>query len=498
MSRKKITILGSGIAGLSCASFLAKAGHDVTILEKNATIGGRARQFTTENGFMFDMGPSWYWMPDVFEQFYQKFGHTTADFYELKRLDPSYQVFWEDGSDDQIPASMEELEAWFEHLEPGSSLKLRKFLKDAAYKYEVGMQDLVFKPSLSLMEFADRRVMGGLFKMHLFSSFSKYIRSYFKHPKILSLLEFPVLFLGATPEKTPALYSLMNYADIQLGTWYPMGGMFEIINAFEKIALEQGVKIITGEEVNSFAYTGKTASETITLDHRYVNDFVVSGADYRHTETLLNGKANYSEKYWDKRVMAPSSLLYYVGVNKKIDGLQHHNLFFDEPFAPHAHDIYTDPKWPSAPLFYLCCPSKTDPSVAPEGHENLFFLIPLAPDLKDDPEKREEYFQMMLKRLEQRTGVSISENIVYKRSFCIDDFKKDYHAFKGNAYGLANTLKQTAFLKPRLKNKNLSNLFYTGQLTVPGPGVPPSIISGEVVANEVLKAIQQQEHTPKR
>lgn len=493
MKEKKITILGSGIAGLSCASFLAKAGHDVTILEKNATIGGRARQFTTDNGFVFDMGPSWYWMPDVFEQFYQKFGHTTSDFYELKRLDPSYQVFWEDGTGDQIPASMEELEAWFEHLELGSAIKLRKFLKDAAYKYEVGMQDLVFKPSLSLMEFADRRVMGGLFKMHLLSSFSKYIRTYFKHPKILALLEFPVLFLGATPEKTPALYSLMNYADIQLGTWYPMGGMFEIINAFEKIALEQGVKIITGEEVNGFAYTDKAVSETITLDHRYANDFVVSGADYRHTETLLNGNANYSDKYWDKRVMAPSSLLFYVGVSKKIDGLLHHNLFFDEPFGPHAHDIYTDPKWPAAPLFYLCCPSKTDPTVAPEGQENLFFLIPLAPDLKDDPEKREEYFRMMIQRLEQRTGVSISDHIVYKRSFCIDDFKKDYHAFKGNAYGLANTLKQTAFLKPRLKNKKLSNLFYTGQLTVPGPGVPPSIISGEVVANEVLKAIQQQD-----
>ncbi|MES2556268.1 MAG: phytoene desaturase family protein [Bacteroidota bacterium] len=492
MKGKKITVLGSGIAGLSCASFLAKAGHEVTILEKNATIGGRARQFTTDNGFVFDMGPSWYWMPDVFEQFYQKFGYTTSDFYELKRLDPSYQVFWEDETNDQIPASMDELEAWFEHLEPGSSANLRRFLKDAAYKYEVGMQDLVFKPSLSLLEFADRRVMSGFFKMHLFSSFSTYIRKYFKHPKILSLLEFPVLFLGATPEKTPALYSLMNYADLQLGTWYPMGGMFEVIKAFEKIALEQGVKIITEQEVTGFEYSGKTVGETITIDHRYANDFVVSGADYRHTETLLKGKSNYSDKYWDKRVMAPSSLLYYVGVNKKIDGLQHHNLFFDEPFAPHAHEIYTDPKWPSAPLFYLCCPSKTDPSVAPEGHENLFFLIPLAPDLKDDPEKQEVYFQLMVKRLEQRTGVSINEHIVYKRSFCIDDFKKEYHAFKGNAYGLANTLKQTAFLKPKVKNKKLDNLFYTGQLTVPGPGVPPSIISGEVVAMEVLKAIQQQ------
>ena len=350
MKGKKITVIGSGIAGLSCASFLAKAGHDVTLLEKNAAIGGRARQFTTDNGFMFDMGPSWYWMPDVFEQFYQKFGYTTTDFYELKRLDPSYQVFWEDGTNDQIPASMNELEAWFERLEPGSSVNLRKFLENAAYKYETGMQDLVFKPGLSLMEFANRRVMTGLFKLQLLSSFSKYIRRYFKHPKILSLLEFPVLFLGATPEKTPALYSLMNYADLQLGTWYPMGGMFEIIKAFEKIALEQGVKIITNQEVNSFVCTDKAINETITVDHRYANDFVVSGADYHHTETLLNSNANYSDKYWDKRVMAPSSLLYYVGVNKKVDGLQHHNLFFDEPFAPHAHEIYTNPKWPTAPL----------------------------------------------------------------------------------------------------------------------------------------------------
>lgn len=491
MKKKKIIVLGSGISSLSCASFLAKAGNDVTILEKNPTIGGRARQFQTENGYTFDMGPSWYWMPDVFEQFYQQFGHTTSDFYDLKRLDPSYRVFWEDGSKDDVPAKLADFEAWFEQLEPGSGVKLQQFLKDAAYKYKVGMQDLVYKPSLSITEFVDRRVIGGVFKMHLFTSFSAFIRTYFSHPKILSLLEFPVLFLGATPEKTPALYSLMNYADIQLGTWYPMGGMFEMIKAFEKIALEQGVTILTNQEVTGFTYGKKNIQETITQQGGFPSDYIVSGADYRHTETLLGEHANYSDEYWDKRVMAPSSLLFYVGVNKKIDGLRHHNLFFDEPFAPHAHEIYTDPKWPTAPLFYLSCPSKTDDSVAPIGHENLFFLIPLAPDLKDDPEKHEDYFERMLKRVEQHTGVSFRENIVYKRSFCIDDFKKDYHAFKGNAYGLANTLKQTAILKPRLKNKNLTNLFYTGQLTVPGPGVPPSIISGEVVAKQVLKAIKK-------
>lgn len=493
MKKKKIVLLGSGISSLTCASFLAKAGHEVHILEKNETIGGRARQFATDEGFVFDMGPSWYWMPEVFEQFYQKFGHTTSDFYELVRLDPSYQIIWEDGSKDAIPAKMEEIEAWFEQLEPGSSSQLRTFLSDAAYKYHVGMHDLVYKPSLSIFEFADKRVLGGLFKMNLFSSYAKFIRKSFSHPKILSLLEFPILFLGATPAETPALYSLMNYADLSLGTWYPMGGMFEFVKAFEQIAREQGVHIHTGKEVLNFDFKGKEIVYTNTANEKIAADYVVSGADYRHTESLLNGQANYSDTYWNKRVMAPSSLLYYVGVNKKIDGLLHHNLFFDKPFAPHAEEIYNTPKWPTDPLFYVSCPSVTDPGVAPEGQENLFLLIPIAPDLEDSETMREHYFNQMIERIEKHTGCSFKEHIVYKRSFCIDDFKKEYHAFKGNAYGLANTLRQTAILKPKLKNKNISNLFYTGQLTVPGPGIPPSIVSGEVVAKEVLRSIRKRE-----
>lgn len=484
---KKVIVLGAGIAGLSTASFLAKEGYDVTILEKNPTIGGRARQFEVD-GFVFDMGPSWYWMPDVFERFYNQFGYATADFYELKRLDPSYRIFWEDESNTDVPASEDKLFAWFEEMEPGSSEHLKRFLKDAAYKYDVGMKDLVFKPGLSLLEFADPRVIKGLFKMHLLSSFSNYIRKYFKNEKILSLLEFPVLFLGATPEETPALYSLMNYADISLGTWYPMGGMHKFVEAFEKIALEQGVKIYTSQEVLRFEFDGNKITKAISTNQEWEADVFISGADYHHTDqTLLKGNANYSAKYWDKRTMAPSSLLFYLGVNKKIDELQHHNLFFDEPFSQHAQEIYKDPKWPSAPLFYTCVPSKTDTHVAPEGCENIFLLVPIAPDLQDTEEIREYYFNMLLDRLEKRTGCSIRENIVYKKSYCLTDFKKDYHAYKGNAYGLANTLKQTAILKPTLKNKKLKNMYYTGQLTVPGPGVPPSIISGEVVAKEIIK-----------
>jgi len=485
--KKKVTVLGAGVSSLSAASFLAKNGYDVTVLEKNPTIGGRARQFK-EQGFVFDMGPSWYWMPDVFERFYNEFGYTTSDFYELKRLDPSYRVYWPDKSYTDVPASMKELEEWFESLEKGSAKNLRKFLIDAKYKYDVGINDLVHKPSLSLFEFVDKRVLTGLFSMHLLSSFSSYIRKYFKHPKILSLLEFPVLFLGAMPNETPALYSLMNYADISLGTWYPMGGMYKFIEAFERIAKEQGVTILTNSEVTGFTYENDVALSAKVNGKDFYSDIFISGADYQHTDRkLLNGNANYSEDYWNKRTMAPSSLLFYVGVNKKLNNLQHHNLFFDESLEDHGKEIYKDPKWPTKPLFYLSVPSVTDPSAAPEGMENMFFLIPIAPDLEDNEETRERYFNMLLKRLNELTGNDISNSIVYKRSFCISDFKKDYHAFKGNAYGLANTLRQTAVLKPRLKNKHLKNFFYTGQLTVPGPGVPPSIISGEVVAKHIIK-----------
>ena len=350
------------------------------------------------------------------------------------------------------------------------------------------------KPSLKIGEFADIRIAKGAFKMHLFSSFSKYIRKYFSHPKIIELLEFPILFLGAMPKDTPALYSLMNYADIKLGTWYPVGGMHKFIEAFERIAREQGVTILTEQEAVGFnIQEGEIISTNIKNRTSIEADYIVSGADYEHTDRLLaKGYSNYSKDYWNSRLMAPSSLLFYLGIDKKVDNLLHHNLFFDESFQVHAQEIYKTPKWPSAPLFYACCPSKTDDSVAPNGKENLFLLIPLAPDLEDSEEMREKYYDIIMDRLEKRTGQSIKDTVIYKRSYCLQDFKDDYYAFKGNAYGLANTLRQTAFLKPKIKNKNISNLFYTGQLTTPGPGVPPSIISGEVVAKEILKTISNQ------
>ncbi|QNL21761.1 phytoene desaturase [Hyphobacterium sp. CCMP332] len=488
---KKVIVIGSGFAGISVAANLAKSGFSVTVLEKNEQPGGRARSFES-NGFLFDMGPSWYWMPEVFENFYQSFKKKASDYYNLIRLDPSYRVYFGEKDFLDIPAKMEELENLFEQLEPGSSKNLKKFISESAYKYEVGMRDLVHKPAKSILEFADLRLLKGMLKMHVFQSISNYIKKYFSHPRLIQLLEFPVLFLGATPWKTPALYSLMNYADMALGTWYPMGGMHNIVKAMKDIAEEQGVVFKTGINVEAIKSEGRNVKGVFAGDHFYEADIVVGGADYHHIDQhlLAPNVRMYSDDYWQKRVMAPSSLIFYLGVNKKIEGLQHHNLFFDQDFVEHAKEIYESPKWPENPLFYVCCPSKTDPSVAPEGKENLFILVPVAPDLEDNEEIREHYYNMVIGRLEKIIGQKIKEDIIYKRSFAHKDFISDYNAFKGNAYGLANTLRQTAILKPALKNKKLNNLFYTGQLTVPGPGVPPSIISGQVVAKEINKAFK--------
>lgn len=486
---KKVIVIGAGFAGLSAATSLANKGFEVTILEKNSVPGGRARVFR-EKGFTFDMGPSWYWMPDVFETYFGKFGKKPSDYYQLVRLDPSYAVIFDATSAVDIPAGIDKLKQLFEQIEPGSGQRLEAFLEQAAYKYDVGMNKFVWKPSRSIWEFVSLKLLYDLGRMDVLQTFAGHIRKYFSDPKLLQLMEFPILFLGATPENTPAMYSLMNYAEISMGTWYPMGGMHEIVKGMVALAEEKGVKILLNQNVTRIDVVGGVAKQVVTETGTFDADVVVAGADYHHVDTKLLGQyRNYSDTYWDKRTLAPSSLLYYLGVNKRIPKLQHHNLFFDEDFKQHAHEIYTKPQWPSKPLFYASAPSKTDPSVAPEGCENLFLLIPVAPDLKDDSEEiREQYFNVVMERLETYVGEDIRSHVVYKRTYAHRDFMSDYNAFKGNAYGLANTLMQTAFLKPTLKNKKVANLFYTGQLTVPGPGVPPSLISGLVVADEVEKA----------
>lgn len=488
MKNKKVIIIGAGFSGLAAASVLAQSGFNVTVLEKNSTPGGRARKFA-ENGFTFDMGPSWYWMPDVFDKFFALFGKTTQDYYQLQRLDPSYRFYFGKNEIVDVPATFSEIVDIFEKEEPGAGDALIKFLVEAEYKYRVSMSKFVYKPGISVLEFAHPEMLASVFKLHMFSSFDSHLKHYFKSPRLRQMLEFPILFLGGTGKTTPALYSLMNYGDIKLGTWYPVGGMYKVVEGMVELATSLGVKFIYNSPVESLEVKNGTITSVIAAGKRYEAPYVLASADYQHVEQhLLPAEfRTYSEKYWNSRVLSPSSLIFYLGIDKKLEGIEHHTLFFDQDFSKHADAIYVKPGWPENPSLYFSCTSKTDPTVAPEGMENLFVLIPVAPGLDDTEETRENYFKIILERFKHLTGQDISKNIIFKRSYAHADFESDYNAFRGNAYGLANTLMQTAFLKPKMKSKKVKNLFYTGQLTVPGPGVPPALISGEIAAKLIMK-----------
>jgi len=485
---KTISIIGSGFSALAASCYLAQQGNKVTIFEKNDTIGGRARQFKKE-GFTFDMGPSWYWMPDVFERFFQDFNKKSSDYYELIKLNPAYRVYF--GVDDFISIydNLEEIKATFESIEKGSGKKLDNFINKAKSNYDIAIKDLVYRPGVSPLELITLQTTLKL--NQFFSNVSNDIRKEFKNERLVQILEFPVLFLGAKPSKTPSFYNFMNYADFGLGTWHPKTGMFDVVRGIEKLALELGVTIKTNASIEKIIVENKTATGIVINGEIINSDIILSGADYHHTETLLEEKDRaYSEKYWESRVFAPSSLLFFIGFDKKIENISHHALFFDVDFNQHAQDIYDEPKWPDAPLFYANFPSKTDKTAAPEGMESGFFLIPLAPGINDSEELRETYFEKIITRFEQLTKQEIKNNIIFKRSFCKNDFVTDYNAYKGNAYGMANTLLQTAFLRPKLKSKKVRNLYFTGQLTVPGPGVPPALISGKLVAELIQKSIR--------
>lgn len=487
-NKKTIAVIGSGFSGLSAASYLAKVGNEVHVFEKHPQPGGRARQFTTDNGFVFDMGPSWYWMPDIIENFFKDFGCKSSDFYQLVSLNPQFEMIFSDMRM-AVPESFPEMKALFESMEQGAGEKLEQFMNAAEYKYEVGMKDFVQKPCHNWFEFVSPKIASSALKLDLLTNFRSYVAKYFRHPKLRVLMEFPVIFLGASPKNIPALYSLMNFGGYKMGTWYPMGGFYQLVLAMQKVAESQGVVFHFNHSVEKINTENGKVTSLLINGKKMEFDAVVASSDYHHTETLLNNEErNYTEEYWKSRTFAPSCLIYYLGFKEKIPNIKHHTLFFENDLDLHVEAIYGDKKWPENPLFYACCPSKTDPGVAPPDGENLFLLMPLAIGIEDDEQKREKYFREMLARVEKHSGtLNLESKIVYKKSFCVADFVKEYNAYGGNAYGLANTLLQTAVLKPKIRNKKIKNLFYTGQLTVPGPGVPPSIISGKIVAKEIDK-----------
>lgn len=482
---QKIIVIGSGFSSLSAACYLAKAGFKVDILEKNKTLGGRARQLK-HKGFCFDMGPSFYWMPDVFESFFQDFAYTVSDYYTLNKLNPGYKVFFGENEFLSIPDSLSDIISLFNSIEKGSGKQLKCFIKQAESNYNLAIKDLVYQPGEKITEIIKIQTIKKL--PLFFNSIKKQVSKNFTHPWLKMLLEFPVLFLGATPSNTPAFYNFMNYADFGLGTWYPKGGMYKVVESMQKLALELGVKFYFNSEVKSIKIEKQNIKGVSTENKVFTCDILLSGADYAHTETILPKKhRQYSEKYWSKQIFAPSAFMYYVGFDKKLKNIEHHTLFFDADFDKHAQGIYKTKELPKKPLFYASFPTKSDNSIAPLGKEAGVFLIPCAPGNNDSENIRNNYFDMIINRLETMTKQDLKKHILFFKSYGVMDFKNDYNAYNGNAYGLANTLLQTHVLRPKMKSKKVNNLYFTGQLTVPGPGVPPSIISGKIVSELIQK-----------
>ena len=486
MQKKKAIVIGAGFGGLATAADLASYGFEVTLLEKNEMAGGRARVFQ-EKGFTFDMGPSWYMMLEYFERFFKKHGHSTEDFYKTILLDPSYRITYEDGTRLEISADLEKNIALFESIEKGAGDKLRQYLKEAERKYKMSTDLVLNKTVNSFFDFFSLDLLFKARGMHVFQNLDAYVRKFFKDEKLVQILEYITLFLGSSPKQLPAVYSLMNYADFVGRVWYPMGGMGKVVEGFVRVCEERGVKFVFNADVTKIKVVGGKAEGVYVGEDFYEAEVVVSNADYPFTETVLLDKEwqTYNEKYWETKKISPSAFILYIGLNKKLKNVRHHNYFFRDSWQDHFKSVFEKPEWEDKPSFYLCVPSISDPSVAPEGCENLFFLVPSAPGLADEKEFKKTYRDKMIKEIESLVGEEIGENIIYERIYSQSDFDRDYHAYKGTALGMALNLMQTGFFRPHSKSKKVKNLYFAGQYTHPGCGMAPCILSGENVARDI-------------
>lgn len=487
--KKHAVIIGSGFGGLGSACLLAKAGYRVTVLEKNEQPGGRASVFS-EQEYTFDMGPSWYLMPDVFEHFFQLMGETVEDHLVLKKLSPSYRIFYKD--EDRTIDIFSDLEKdipTFEALEPGSGSRLREYLKRAAYQYEVAKKRFLFKNYDSILDFLNWETAIEGSRLSVFSNMDRYVRKFFTTPAVQKIMQYTLVFLGSSPYNTPALYNIMSHIDFSMGVFYPQGGIYELVKAFVRIAEKHGAVIRTHADVARILVEKGTATGVELVGGERIDaDLVISNADMAFTDLHLlpEGSRVKDERYWNSRTLSPSAFIMYLGINGRVPELTHHNLVFSSDWKKNFSQIFDSPQWPDDPSLYICAPSVTDPSVAPEGKENLFVLVPIAPNLSDDEEQLELYGEKVLQTLEQVAHIpDLRKRIEYKKFFSVKDFKQRYNSLGGSALGFAHTLKQTAIFRPNNVNPHVKNLYYAGAGTNPGIGMPICLISAELVYKRI-------------
>ena len=482
----EVVVVGGGIGGLSAGCYLAEAGASVRVVEKNEQLGGRA-SVLERDGFRFDMGPSWYLMPDVFERFFGHFDRTPSDFYELTRLDPHYRVYFKDGDCVDVTGDREEMAAVFDSYETGAGEALERYLERAEYTYEVGMDHFVYADRTRIRDFLSLDVARHARGLSLLGSMDGHVADYFEHPKLRQLVQYSLVFLGGSPANTPALYNLMSHVDFNLGVWYPDGGIGAVVDALVTLGESLGVSYETGRPV--VAIDGEPGAFDIeTIDGRVSADLVVSNAGYPHTELALLGpeRREYDAAYWESRTYAPSAFLWYLGIEGEVPELAHHTLVLPREWDDHFREIFDEPEWPTEPAYYVCVPSQTDETVAPDGHSALFVLVPIAPGLDDGAAVREAFGRRLLADLDRHTGTQLTDRIVVEEIFCVSEFVTRYNSFQGTALGLAHTLRQTAPFRPRQRAGDGDGFYYVGADTTPGIGVPMCLISGEHVAAKVI------------
>ena len=487
---ESVVVIGGGFGGLSTACYLADAGADVTLLEKNEQLGGRASRLEVD-GFRFDMGPSWYLMPDVFDRFFGHFGRSTGEFYDLTHLDPHYRVFWKDGDSVDVLPDLERNKELFESYEPGAADALDAYLDKSEYTYEVGMEHFVYEDRPRLRDYVDSDVLRYSWGLSLLGKMQGHVEGYFSHPKLQQLMQYTLVFLGGSPTNTPALYNLMSHVDFNMGVYYPDGGIGAVVDGMVELGEDLGVEFVTDAEVTAIEGRRGAFAVDTTTDDRYLADLVVSNADYAHTERELlpPSKRQYTDEYWASRTYAPSAFLLYLGVEGDVEELAHHTLVLPTAWDEHFAQIFDDPAWPDDPAYYLCVPSKTDDTVAPDGHSNLFALVPIAPGLEDTPELRDTYRDLVLDDIAENTGTDLRDRIVVEETFCVDDFADRYNSYRGSALGLAHTLRQTSLFRPPHASSVVDGLYFTGATTTPGIGVPMCLISGQLTAERISDTI---------
>ncbi len=493
---KRVVVIGSGFGGISAAAYLRREGYQVRVLEKNDWVGGRAR-LLNRDGYRFDMGPSWYWMPAEHDRWFADFGARRSDYYEIERVDPSYRVYFGDVEPSEtknvieVPADPEGARAVFEQFEPGAGAALKRYLSDCRRKYDFAIDSFIYENYDRFLNSVTAKAMTRLPLLNLFQSYGGRVARYFRHPYLRRMLEFPVVFLGSDARSTPAVYTLMNHIDFNLGTWYPAGGFAAVVQAMQRVAEGMGVEFLFNREVTHIdVNAGRAESVTVRTrggEERYDADIVVANADYPHVERDLIDQRwrSVSDRRWERASLAPAVVNYYLGFDRPLDEFAHHTFFFDADWDAHFRAVYRKPEWIDEPLFYLHVPSKTDPRAAPSGHEAAFLLIPVAAGLEDTQEQRDRYLDHAFTRIEQRTGRELRRHLVFKETMSLNDFKRDYNAYKGNAFGLGQTLLQTAWFRPSNRSRKVSNLYFSGQYTIPGTGTTMSMISGHVVSKRI-------------